>query len=248
MKILLQLPFAFWFYNSLSKLKPMRKRIREYRKAGDVENERKAILEVENQWVDAFIERTKIDLNVEGEENIPEGAVLIVSNHQSYFDIPVILGAIRTKQIGFIAKKELARVPGLGQWVEDIRGFFIERENPRETLRAFETGQEWLKSGFSLAIFPEGTRSRGKEMGEFKKGSLRMAIKAGVKILPVTISGSYKAYEETGFVRSAKIDFIIHETIDPAQLTKAEQNNLVFEVESIVRSGLEPSQRRPGEQ
>ena len=89
-------------------------------------------------------------------------------------------------------------------------------------------------------IFPEGTRSRSSEIGEFKAGSFKLATKARVPIVPVTIDGGYKTFEETGaMTKGVHIDFMVHPAIETAGLSRQELAGLHEKVEDIVRSGLE---------
>jgi 1-acyl-sn-glycerol-3-phosphate acyltransferase len=89
-----------------------------------------------------------------------------------------------------------------------------------------------------LTIFPEGTRSKDGEVKPFKKGSLRLATKSGVPVVPVSIEGSREAFETPGYVKSATIRFHVHEPIPTEGLNKTEQNALSEEVEGIIRKQL----------
>lgn len=146
--------------------------------------------------------------------------------------------SIPDKQIGFVAKIELAKLPAFGQWISDIRSVFIQRDDARASLRAIEEGVELLAKGFSLVIFPEGTRSRSATPGEFKKGSLRLATKAEVPVVPVTLNGTFKAFEEKGYIQPANVDFTIHPAIYTRGLPKKEAGELADKVEKIIRDGL----------
>ncbi|NLM03618.1 MAG: 1-acyl-sn-glycerol-3-phosphate acyltransferase [Clostridiales bacterium] len=144
---------------------------------------------------DILIKATGSSIEVHGLENIPEdGAVLFVSNHQGYFDIPVLLVSI-PKTLSFLAKIELKSWPIIGKWVDHIEGVYIDRQDIRQSLRAINSTAEKLKSGQSMVIFPEGTRSKSRELNPFKPGSLRAAQKANVPIIPITIDGTYKILE-----------------------------------------------------
>ena len=94
----------------------------------------------------------------------------------------------------------LSKIPIFGKWVTRIRGIYIHRGDARASLKTINEGVEYLKQGFSLVIFPEGTRSRSSAMAEFKHGSFKLATKARVPIVPVTLNGGYHTYEETGKV------------------------------------------------
>lgn len=231
---------AIWMYWALTRLSEFRKGINKYRASGEVEKEKAEILKATTRWGTDIVNKLGIQLNVSGLENIPEeGPVLFVSNHQGYCDIPIFGAAIQTKQFGFIAKSSLKKIPLYGKWIEDVRSVFIERDDPRESLKAIERGIELLKQGFSLGVFPEGTRSQGPEMGDFKKGSLRIATKTGIPVVPVTLNGTWKMFEEHGYPSTAKVDFIVHPAIETKDMPKAEANTLTEKVESIIRSMLD---------
>jgi 1-acyl-sn-glycerol-3-phosphate acyltransferase len=231
--------FAIWMYFNLRHLRPFHYKIKNFRESGNFEKEREQILNSTTTWGRGIMKKYKITLNVTGLENVPEGPVLFVSNHQGYADIPVFGAVITKKQIGFVAKTSLGKIPVFGEWIRDIRSIFIERDDARSSLKTFEEGAELLKQGFSLVIFPEGTRSRGPQMGEFKKGSLRLATKSGVPVVPVTLNGTYQVYEDIGYVHpGAMVDFHIHPAIETKELSKAEANNLAERVEEIIKTKL----------
>ena len=103
---------------------------------------------------------------------------------------------------------------------------FLDRSNNREAIKTINQGIELLKSGVSMAIFPEGTRSKDGSIQDFKKGSLRLAIRSNTPIVPVAISGSYKGLEEKGRIVAAKVKITFLEPIYTEAITKEEQNRL----------------------
>ncbi|MDD6879912.1 MAG: lysophospholipid acyltransferase family protein, partial [bacterium] len=106
-------------------------------------------------------------------------------------------------------------------------------------LKAINEGIELINQGFSLLVFPEGTRSHGKQQREFKKGSLRLATKPGVPVIPVTINGTYKIFEEHGALKgNQSVSVTIHEAIPTAGMSKHEQSVLSETVQTIVESAL----------
>jgi len=217
--------------------------IKKYRDVDDYEKEREQILYSTSTWGAGIMKKYKVTLRITGLENIPEGPVLFVSNHQGYADIPVFCAVISMKQIGFVAKTSLGKIPVFGEWIRDIRSVFIERDDARSSLKTMEEGADLLSKGFSLVIFPEGTRSRGPKPGEFKKGSLRPAVKAGVPIVPVTLNGTYRVYEEKGYpAPGTSVDFHIHPAIGTKGLSKAEANGLSEKVETIILTKLQEFQ------
>jgi len=100
-------------------------------------------------------------------------------------------------------------------------------------------GIELIEKGFSMLIFPEGTRSKGPEMADFKRGALKLATKPGVPVVPVSLHGTYRVFEETGIIKGTRIDIMIHPPMETKDLSKPQEKQFVVELENIVRDGLE---------
>lgn len=203
-----------------------------------------AIYKITHNWAKFVIWLSGARVKVFGKENIPKDkAVLFVGNHQSNFDIPLILSTIDEPK-GFIAKKELEKWPLISMWMKYINCVFMDRSNIRKSAEAIVKGIQTLKSGYSMVIFPEGTRSKGKPVAEFKAGSFKLALKSKVKIIPVTINGSYKLLEANGGkIKASNIEIYIHEPIDVTKLSKEEIVNLHNTVRNIVVSKLPKEQQ-----
>lgn len=171
-----------------------------------------------------------------GKDRIPKDQpVLFASNHRSYFDI-VILGAVVNGTTGFIAKKEIAKVPILKQWMENIRCLFLDREDPRAGLKTILAGIEQIKEGTSMYIAPEGTRNQQKEMLEFKPGSLKVAEKSGCPIVPVAISHADDIFEQhIPFVHSTHVTIEFGEPIFVSGLDAASKKILMETVKEDIR-------------
>jgi 1-acyl-sn-glycerol-3-phosphate acyltransferase len=235
--------FGIWMYFNLRHLRPYHFKIKKYRDIDDYEKEREQILNSTIAWGVHIMKKFKVDLKVTGLENVPEGPVLFVSNHQGYADIPVYCAVFNRKQIGFVAKSSLGKIPVFGEWIRDIRSVFIERDDARSSLKTMEEGADLLSKGFSLVIYPEGTRSKGPAPGEFRKGALRLGIKAEVPIVPVTLNGTYHLYEEMGYPKpGATVQFHVHPAIPTKGLSKSEANALPEKVEEIILTKLEEFQ------
>ena len=239
MKILSNLPAFAKLVYCLKYFNPYKKKIEAAKAAGDYEEERKNILAATSSWGPMIMDMFGCDLVVEGLENLPEeGPVVIVGNHQGYADIAAYFAAFRKFQFAFVAKKELAKIPLYGKWMPRIRSVFIERDDPRASLEAIKAGIDLIEKGFSLVIYPEGTRSKGPVPGPFMKGSLKLATKPGVPIVPVSMHGTYKMYEQTGVIRPATIRIIVHEPIETKGLSRQEERELTDRVEKIVKDGI----------
>ena len=136
-----------------------------------------------------------IKKKVIGVERIPKDeAVLFIFNHRGFFDIILAYYTVPVLS-SFVSKKEIAKVPGLRLWMRNIKCVFLDRENPREGIKAILKGIENIQRGTSMFISPEGTRNSGEGLLPFKPGSLKMAEKAGCPIVPVAITNSDKAFE-----------------------------------------------------
>lgn len=151
-----------------------------------------------------------VKVEVSGLDKIPEEACLYVGNHSSYYDI-IVAEAVIPGGAGFVAKDSLKQIPLLASWMNLIHCVFLNRENAREGLKTILLGADYLKEGFSMFIFPEGTRSRDGQIAEFKGGSMKMAQKADVPVVPVAISGSAAIFEANEGLRvtpgTVKISF-----------------------------------------
>lgn len=178
---------------------------------------------LEKDWAAATIRYSELKVNVVGSENLLNQTCVYVSNHQSMLDIPVIMMNIKDTA-GAVAKIEMKKVPVISYWMKELGCVFLDRENGREGLKAILQAIEIIKSGRSMLIFPEGTRSRDKGVGDFKKGSLKLAVKANVPVIPITVNGTYKGLE--GEPEDLKAQIIFHKPIYMEDLSKDEKANL----------------------
>ena len=136
-----------------------------------------------------------------GVENVPKDqAVLYVCNHRSFADIPLAYTSVPTLT-GFIAKKEMEKVPFFSWWMRNLNCLFLDRDDLKAGLKTILEGIEYIKDGYSIFIAPEGTRNQGAEMLPFKEGSLKMAQKTGCLVIPVAISGSDDVFENHPVLR-----------------------------------------------
>ena len=179
------------------------------------------------QWIFGVILRisgTKV--KAEGLENIPtDRAVLYVGNHRSYFDI-IASYRLLPGITGYVAKKEMEKVPLLRLWMRYIHCLFLDRSNVKEGLKTILAGAEEIKNGHSMWIFPEGTRNRGDEgsLLDFKEGSLKMADKAGCPVIPVAIAHSADVLESHfPFIQAATITIRFGEPIDLKNLPREQK-------------------------
>jgi 1-acyl-sn-glycerol-3-phosphate acyltransferase len=177
-------------------------------------------------------------VEVTGLENLPaHDRICFVSNHQGNFDILLINGYI-PKTIGFITKKELGRLPVFNLWMKATGCIFIDRHDIHQSLEALERGVENIRAGWPMLIFPEGTRSRKREMGAFHPGSLKMAVRAGATILPLTVDGTYRMFEEQRRVKRGKcIRLTIHPPLEAGKFRDKKRTELAGVLSRIIAPG-----------
>lgn len=118
-----------------------------------------------------------------------ERPLIVMSNHASLYDIPLLFVAL-PGSMRMLTKKELFRVPIWGRGLAAGEFVSIDRHDHSQALKDLDVARERMRSGISLWIAPEGTRSRDGDLGEFKKGGVMLAIQTGATILPVGIRGS----------------------------------------------------------
>ena len=156
-------------------------------------------------WGRAFVRLGGWKLRVEGMENLPPGGAVLVSNHQSVVDIPMLLSAF-PRPVRFLAKRELGGILLLGKAMAAAENLFIDREDPRDAVRMLREAGARLRDGRLVVVFPEGTRSGDGSIGEFRPGAFYLAQKSGAPVVPVYIDGGYRAIPKGGFrVRSAEL-------------------------------------------
>lgn len=204
-------------------------------KKGDLEKREAYIHKITTRWAKFVMKLSGAKITVIGEENLPKDqTVLFVANHQSNFDIPLLMSSINIPK-GFIAKKELEKWPMISTWMRYINCIFMDRSNLRKSAEAIVEGTKLLKNGYSMVIFPEGTRSKGGPLGEFKAGSFKLATKSKCPIVPVTIDGTYKLLEaNNNWIKGADVRLVIHPAIDVTSLSKEEADDLHNTVSSII--------------
>jgi 1-acyl-sn-glycerol-3-phosphate acyltransferase len=183
----------FWLYLIL--LLPRLKKAQKLDAAGDLEA-RDALVEPSvKTWAGKLLRMAGVTVEVSGLENIPSEPAVFVANHQSYFDIPVLLACL-DRPHPLVAKQEIQKLPLIRRWMELLDCVFIDRDNPRQSVAALGVAAENMtRRGRSFIIFPEGTRSRGDDIGEFKNGGFRVAFKSGAPVVPVVIDGTYRVME-----------------------------------------------------
>lgn len=214
------------------------KKVKKLEKEGKEQEVKDIIAPLVIDWAKYCVDVTGSQVEVVGLENVPtDRNVVYIGNHQGIFDIPLLLGYI-PYQKAFIAKIEILKIPMISDWMKLMKCVFIARKNPRQSIEAMHQGIENVKNGYSMVIFPEGTRSKGGPVKEFKPGSFKLAFQSGADVVPVTIDGTWKLYEEHNKIKPANIKLTIHPAVKTEGLNKDELRDIPAQVQKIVESAL----------
>ena len=246
MNIFQTIPFVAFILSTLPPIEKHRREIDRARAEGRDADEQEWIRLAENFWGPRLFTHWGVRLERTDDTELPPGGVLFVSNHDGYGDIPGFMHAIRDKQFGFVAKEELAKLPIFAKWIVRIRSIMLLRDDPRVAVKVFAEGEDMLKRGFSLVIFPEGTRAKGQGLRPFAKGSLRMALRTGTPIVPVATQGSWECFEGSGYPCPGLVRFHVFPHIETAGFAKSEEGALSERVEALIRTKLEEWGQEPG--
>lgn len=182
---------------------------------------------------------TPMRVKVSGRQLIDnKQSYVIISNHQSLYDIFLIYGWLGV-DIKWVMKKELAKIPGIGFGSKKVGHIFLDRSNSRVALESLNEAKRKLVNGTSVVIFPEGTRSQTGQLGPFKKGAFKLALDLGLPILPVTISGTRNILP-TGTVdlMPGKATMMIHKPIEIINQTEESLKDLLIEARDIIAAPI----------
>lgn len=159
---------------------------------------------------------------------------VIVPNHTSLLDIPVLIASI--PHIRIMYKRDLEKVPIFGWIMKNSPFIAIDRENPKKALDTLHQTINSMIEGSSVVVFPEGTRAAGEALGEFKRGAFYMAVKARKPILPVSIVGTHKVLPNTSIsIRPNPVTLNISKPIEiNDSISRLEEKKLISDVHSII--------------
>ena len=191
---------------------------------------------VARAWARTLLAVSGVRVEVEGLEYVvPSGSYVFISNHLSFLDTPVVLANIPV-QFRFLAKRGLFQIPFLGQHLSRAGHIPVPREDPRASVKTMQLAAETIKEKkISLLIFPEGGRSHNGELQPFKEGGAYIAIRAGVPVGPVVITGTRELLPwGSGIVRPGCVRLRILEPIETARLSLKDRGRLTEHVRTLI--------------
>ena len=189
-----------------------------------------------DSWSRNLVRQAGISIETTGRENlVPGEAFVVMSNHQSHYDIPTLFQALRIP-LRMVAKKEIFRIPFMAGAMRAAGFVEVDRNNRRSAMENLSTARTRLKDAVSIWIAPEGTRSKTGQLGPFKKGGFHLALRGGMRILPVSIEGTRFVLPAGGLtvVRGATASVTIGKPIDPADYGKERIGELIAAVRDAI--------------
>ena len=181
-----------------------------------------------------------IKTTVIGLENIPDEPVLYAGNHRSIFDI-VVTYPLLPRLTGYVAKKEVEKVPLLATWMRNLNCLFLDRASTKEGLKVILAAIEHVKNGISICIFPEGGRNKGEELSilPFKDGALKISTKTNCAIIPMSINNTEAIFEKQfPLVRKTHVIVEFGKPIYPDELPPEDKKRIGAYVQNIIHETI----------
>ena len=192
-------------------------------------------------WAKILAFLTPVRVTVEGGENAHrEQSYVVVSNHQSQYDILLIYGWLEL-DLKWVMKKELRKIPGIGIGCEKAGHIFVDRSKPKQASIAIREALARMGTGVGILFFPEGTRSMDGHLLPFKRGAFRLSAEQELPILPVTLVGTRDVLPAKSLlIFPGAIRMVIHPVIDPGG---KDADELMNETRSVITSAMPPDLR-----
>jgi 1-acyl-sn-glycerol-3-phosphate acyltransferase len=195
-------------------------------------------------WVGFWIARAALPWGgvrvvVHGMDRLPRGASIVMANHSSNLDPPVLIPLLPGRVVIYL-KASLMRIPVLG-YAMRLAGFIpVVRGGSAEAAKATSAvAQRELDQGSCLVLFPEGTRSRDGSLLPFKRGPFFLAMASGAPVVPVSIVGATRMLPKGSLnLKSGTVSVTFHAPLYPADYS--EKEDLMEAVRSAIESGLSP--------
>jgi len=186
-------------------------------------------------WARSILMGSRVHVSVDGLSNIePDKSYIYMANHQSNFDIPVLLGCLSV-QFRWLAKAELFKIPVFGRAMRGAGYVKIDRFNRDSAFESISEAAQKMKNGVSVMIFPEGTRSKDGRIKPFKKGGFVMAVDSGVPIVPVVIRGTWPIMAKSSLrINRGDVEMEIAQPIDTIDYSRETKEELMDKVRRVI--------------
>jgi len=195
-------------------------------------------------WAKSILFASRINVNIQGLSRInPSGSFIYMANHQSNFDIPVLMACLPV-QFRWLAKSELFGIPFFGYVIRRAGYISIDRSNRRSAFKSLKKAAAMIKAGTSVCIFPEGTRSHDGHISSFKKGGIILAIDSGAPIIPVVIHGTWPIMPKNRLKicpGNVTVEFL--PPVETSAYTRKEADVLQRRIREIICNSFESKQR-----
>jgi 1-acyl-sn-glycerol-3-phosphate acyltransferase len=197
--------------------------------------------QVSKLWARLMLFVTNVRVDIRNREKIdPSKSYVIISNHQSLFDILALVTTLGI-QFRWVIKIELLKIPLFGYALYASRNIFIDRSNRQKAIESINKGMNRLPEGVSVMFFGEGTRSPDGEIKAFKKGGFNLAVQRGLPILPVTVNGSRSVLPKKSMIfKSGRIEVVISDPIEVKNYTDANLDVLIETTRNAVIANFKP--------
>ena len=186
-------------------------------------------------WARGILYVSRIRVKINGLNKIdPSHSYVYMSNHQSNFDIPVLLAHLPV-QFRWLAKAELFKIPLFGRAMQGAGYVKIDRFNQESAFQSIKEAAAKMKDGVSVMIFPEGTRSRDGRIRPFKKGGFIMAVDAGVPIVPIVLQGTWSIMEKSSLqINTGDVVLNIEKPIATTSYSRQNKDELIEAVHRVI--------------
>jgi 1-acyl-sn-glycerol-3-phosphate acyltransferase len=193
-------------------------------------------------WAAALLRIAGVDVEVTGTENIPDhNGLVVIANHISNFDPLVQFLALKDLSIRYMAKKELYKIPVFRTVIKSMNMVRVDRQAGAAGVAELKKRLALVfENGHTLAVFPEGTRSRTGEILDFKKGPFMTARSGDAEVLPITIVGTDRCWEPGDWrIRPGQVKVVIHPLLQIDHSAEDETEDLRIRTQEVIRTSYD---------
>jgi len=191
-------------------------------------------------WAKCILALSNTRVTVKGLSNLEPGrSCIYMANHMSNFDIPVLQASLPV-QFRWLAKAELYKIPVFGYAMKRAGYISIDRSNRESAIESLNKAAKIIRNGISVVIFPEGTRSRTRNIQPFKKGGFFLAVDSGAPIIPIIINGTERIMpKKQMLIKPGNVTLEIAKPINSSDYTRKTKNDLMDKVRYIFLKSFE---------